>query len=203
MNEFSSEPDPAPPMLPTTQAAEGVPRLAWSLEQLDRLSELGFFGEFDRVELIEGELVPMQAKGGRHENLKTKLLNWFARRLPEDVELSVELGWRPGGNTYLEPDIVLSRTGRSPSTIKPREMLLVIEVSDSSKKFDRGRKARLYAGLGVREYWSIDAATLETRIFREPTPEGYTSTNDQPPTATLTPLLVPALAIELRSLQLG
>ena len=101
---------------PTTQAAEGVPRLCWSLAEFDRLTELGIFAEDDRIELIGGELVPMQAKGARHELVKTKLLNWFMRRLPEDLELTVELGWRPGGDMYLEPDIVIYRSGDPPRT---------------------------------------------------------------------------------------
>ena len=45
------------------------------------------------------------------------------------------------------------------------DVLLVIEISKSSLGYDRGRKAQIYAALGVREYWAIDAASLETRIF--------------------------------------
>lgn len=55
----------------TTQAADGLPRLKWTLAEFERLSELGFFGGIDgereRVELIDGEIIPMQEKGGRHE----------------------------------------------------------------------------------------------------------------------------------------
>ena len=81
----------------STQAAEGLPRLRWSLAEFDRLTELGMFEENDRIELIGGELDPMQANGARHEFVKTKLVNRFMRRLPDDLELAVELGWRPGG----------------------------------------------------------------------------------------------------------
>jgi Uma2 family endonuclease len=111
----------------TTQAAEGVPRLRWLLAEFDRLTEFGIFAEDDRIELIGGELVPMQAKGARHELVKTKLLNWFMRRLPEDLELTVELGWRPGGDMYLEPDLVIYRSGPSPEYVQPQQALLVVE----------------------------------------------------------------------------
>ena len=63
MNEIPRQPR----MRPTTQAAEGVPRLRWTLAEFERLAELGIFTEEDRIELIEGELVPMSPKGNRHE----------------------------------------------------------------------------------------------------------------------------------------
>jgi Uma2 family endonuclease len=59
MNEMPREPK----MLPTTQAAEGVPRFRWTLAAFERLSEVGILTEDDRVELIQGELVPMSPKG--------------------------------------------------------------------------------------------------------------------------------------------
>ena len=82
-------------------------------------------------------------------------------------------------------------------------MLLAVEIADSSLSYDRGRKAKLYAELGVRDYWVINAVTLETRIFRDPSPEGYVTMIDVAADATLTPLLLPALALSLRSLDLG
>ncbi len=69
--------------------------------------ESGLLTEDDRVELIEGELVPMAAKGNRHELVKTELINWMFRRLAADEMLAVELGWRPGGDLYIEPDVVI------------------------------------------------------------------------------------------------
>ena len=85
MNELS----PQPRVRPTTQAAEGVPRLRWTLAEFDRLAELGILTEDDRIELIGGELVPMSPKGNRHENVKTKLLQRADRKLPEELEIAV------------------------------------------------------------------------------------------------------------------
>ena len=203
MNKHSPFHFHGPRELPTTQAAEGLPRYAWTLEQLDRLTELGIFNENDRIELIGGELVPMQSKGNRHEWLKTKLLNKFGRGLPEQLELAVELGWRPGGDLYLEPDLMICSASPSPPTISAANVLLAVEIADSSLSYDRGRKAKLYAELGVRDYWVINAVTLETRIFRDPSPEGYVTMIDVAADATLTPLLLTALALSLRSLDLG
>ena len=66
MNEMAREPRKT---RPTTQAADGVPRMRWTLTEFERLIEVGILTEEDRVELIQGELVPMASKGNRHELL--------------------------------------------------------------------------------------------------------------------------------------
>jgi Uma2 family endonuclease len=198
MNDFMRHPK----QHPTTQAAEGVPRLCWSLDEFDRLTEVGIFAEDDRIELIGGELVPMQAKGARHELVKTKLLNWFMRRLPEDLELTVELGWRPGGDMYLEPDIVIYRCGESPAYLQPEDALLVIEIADASLAYDRGHKAEIYAKLGVRDYWVVDANGLVTVVHRDPSSGGFGSAVEVAADEPLVPLQVAPLALKLGQLGL-
>lgn len=66
---------------PTTQAAEGLPRYRWTVAEIDKLSEAGFFRKEDRFELIGGEIVPMQSKGTRHERVKMDLNLHLARTL--------------------------------------------------------------------------------------------------------------------------
>lgn len=199
MNEISR----TPKLRPTTQAAEGIPRIKWTLEEFERLAELGFFSDIEHVELIGGELVPMNAKGNRHELVRSELHDWMIRRLPGDVREEVELGWRPGGDLYFEPDILLRPQGTPVSAVPASEVLLLIEVADKSRRYDLGRKAKIYAGLGVREYWVVDAVTLDTRVHREPGAAGYASIADVPAARILTPLLVPALAVKLEDLQIG
>jgi Uma2 family endonuclease len=182
---------------PTTQAAEGLPRLKWTVAELDRMLEAGIFTEDDRIELIGGELVPMSPKGIRHEIVKTELLNWLFRRLPSPLNLAVELGWRPNSDTYLEPDLVIY-PGRTTAALVPAEqILLVIEVAQSSLSFDTGTKAATYARLGVRDYWVVNAVTLDTDIHRTPGPNGFADVKRYPASHLLTPSLVPVLAFRL------
>jgi Uma2 family endonuclease len=186
-----------------SQAAEGLPRWRWTLAEFDQMIEVGLLGEDDRVELIDGEMVPMHSKGGRHEAVKTKLLNHFVRRMGAEHEISIELGWRPGGDMYLEPDIVLYNEGPSPSYVPAADALLVVEVSDSSLRYDRDRKAKLYAALGVREYWVVDATTLQTIVHLEPGTEGYGKVSTHAPSETVAPLALPALTVSLGALKIG
>ena len=199
MNEIT----PTPRMPATTQAAEGLPRFKWSLAQFDQLLELGLLTEQDHIELIGGELVPMAPKGNRHELVRDELHDWLVLNLSRELRHSVELGWRPDGEMYLESDILVFPRGLRPPEIPPSEVLFLIEVAKSSLELDQGVKSKVYARLGVREYWVVDAVTLSTRVFREPGEQGYGSWRDVPPAETLEPHLVPALAISLGGLGLA
>jgi Uma2 family endonuclease len=199
MNEMPREPK----MRPTTQAAEGVPRMRWTLPEVERLIEVGILTEEDRIELIQGELVPMSPKGNRHELVRDEIMNWMMERKPANLRLSSEIGWRPpDADTYVEPDILVCPRSFKGVTVPPTEVLLAIEVAHSSLKFDSTTKARLYAALGVREYWVVDAQTLTTRVHREPSAKGYASVADVPPGETLVPLLAAPLAVTLGTLDL-
>ena len=198
MNELAE-----PKTRPTSQAAEGVPRLRWTLAEFELLIDLGIFTEDDRIELIQGELVPMAAKGNRHELVRDELMNWMMEHKPATLRLSSEIGWRPpDADTYVEPDLLICPRALKGVTVAPTEVLLAIEVAHSSLRFDTTIKARLYAALGVRDYWVIDAETLTTRVHREPSANGYASVVEVPPGETLVPLLVAPLAVRLADLDL-
>lgn len=199
MNQHVTSPRREP-----TQAAEGLPRWRWTLAEFERFIELGIFTEDDRVELIGGELIPMAAKGIRHESLKAEIQEWLQQRLPAGTRLLGELGWRPDDETYCEPDILVFPSAFKPvSKVPATEVLLLVEVAETSLKYDTATKAPLYARLGVREYWIANAATLEVRVHREPALEGYRTIGKVQPTEPLAPMLLPGLAMRLADLELG
>jgi Uma2 family endonuclease len=198
MNELSR----APKMRPTTQAAEGVPRLRWALVEFERLTELGILTEDDRIELIGGELVPMSPKGNRHEVVRGALLNWLRRNLVDAFDFHAEPGWRAGGADYIEPDFLIGPAGCNPTSVSPLDVALIIEIAHSSLQFDTTSKAKGYASLGVREYWVVDAETLTTRVHREPRAQGYDSVVEVAPGETLTSRAVPSLLLKLVDLPL-
>src|SRR5262245_41241225 len=203
MNELARALQTGPRARPTTQVADGVPRMRWTLAEFERLIEVGILTEDDRVELIQGELVPMAPKGNRHELVRDEIMNWMIRRLPETLLLSSEIGWRPPeADTYVEPDVLVCPRSFKGVTVPPAEVLLAIEVAHSSLKFDSTTKATLYAALGVRDYWVVDAQTLRTRLHREPSANGYASVVEVPPSETLVPLLAAPLAVRLGDLDL-
>ena len=199
MNEYSKTPF----VRQTSQAAEGLPRWRWTLDEFDRMIEVGLLGRNDRVELIDGEMVPMAAKGIKHENLKSVLINSIFRQLPIGTNATVELGWRPAPDLYLEPDIVLYPATQLVSQLVAAEVLLLIEISDSSLRYDRERKVKIYAALGVREYWVIDANSLQTTVHLDPGADGYASVSTHAPSQSLAPKALPVLAVSLGGLNIG
>lgn len=189
-------------VLPTTQAAAGVPRLRWTVGEFERLAELGFFTEDDRIELIGGELVPMAPKGNRHELVRGALHTWFRRNLPPEFDYHQESGWHADGINYFAPDFLFGPAGFDQTSISPAAVLLLIEVAHSSLAFDTTTKAGQYAALGVREYWVVNAVTLATRVHREPSGQSYSRVDIVPANEQLAALLIPPIALKLADLRL-
>ena len=80
----------------------------------------------------------------------------------------------------------------------------MVEIADSSLRYDTGRKAALYAKFGIRELWVIDAVRLTARVFREPAADGYRDTHDYQASERLVPLLAPeAFALRLDGLEIS
>ncbi len=158
--------------------------------------------EDERVELIGGELVPMSPKGNHHEVVKTALLARWYRAGPGRRRLYPETTFRLSEDTYLEPDVVVYPERLEPKDLRGRNVLLVVEIADSSKRYDMGRKAKLYGSFGVRELWVIDAVRLIARIFRQPATEGYLETSDCSATERIVPLFAPEVfALRLADLK--
>jgi len=185
-----------------TSAAEGLPRRRFTVAEVEAMVAAGVMEEDERVELIGGELVPMSPKGLEHEVLKTALADrWY--RLPErDVDLAIATTFRLSEDTYLEPDVVIFPRATGIPGLRADNALLVVEIADSSLRYDIDRKAALYASFGVRELWVIDAVKLTARIFREPEAGGYRETRDFASAERMVPLFAPeVLALRLDELK--
>ncbi len=184
--------------VPTTNAAEGMPRRRFTVADVEAMVAAGIMAEDERVELIGGELVPMIAKGNPHEVMKAALLERWYRLEASDVRLIPETTFRLSEDTYLEPDVVIYPRADGLKKLSAANVLLVVEIADSSLRYDVGRKAGLYAGFGVRELWVIDAVRHELRTFRRPTAEGYLESG----VASASELVAPRFAPDVFALRL-
>ncbi len=186
-----------------TRAAEGLPRRRFTVAEVEAMVEAGIMDQDERVELIGGELVPMSPKGNQHEVVKTALLDIWYRVRPQDCMLTPETTFRLADDTYLEPDVVIYPRESGLSALSPSNVLLVVEIAASSRRFDMGRKAKLYARFGVRELWVIDAVRLTARTFRAPSETGYGETRDFPASDRIVPLFAPEVfALRLEELEI-
>jgi Uma2 family endonuclease len=186
-----------------TRGAEGFPRRAFSVDDIRRMIDAGVIDEDERFELIEGEIVPMQAKSVAHDNIKHALNLALARAVPDGVYVGIEATIQLTKDVLLEPDIaIISRavyTADPKSFAQPqaKDVLLLVEIAVSSLAFDRNIKARLYARHGIREYWVIDATGRVTWVYTGPAGEGWTSIVERGPQETLTTDALPGFSIRL------
>ncbi len=193
---------------PTTQEAEGLPRRRWTVAEIEKLCELGVFGGIDRprerFELIGGEIVPLNAKGTVHEVVKMELQRyWFPLVAMIDVSLVTETTLRYAPDSFLEPDFFFWPRSIHLRDITCPSAFLLVEVADSSMSYDTGRKAAIYAQLGLREYWVVNANTLATRVHRMPNENGFQLISEHASTERIVPTLLPALAVSLAHLGLS
>ena len=184
----------------TTRAADGWPRKAWTHQDLDRMAEVGLIAPGEHVELVEGEIIPMPAKGQRHELVRLALNRWISRRLCDDKDAYPEPGWRPALRDYLEPDFLIVPRRVVPPEFPGTDVLLAIEIADTSLAYDTTVKRDRYAGLGVAEYWVVHAWELTTRIYREPAGGRYAHVEEHPRIRRSTPVLVPEIALAMADL---
>src|SRR5207344_2928459 len=133
--------------------------------------------EHDRVELIRGEIVEMPAMGRRHRAFVGNLNQLLAPRLHDRAIVWVQLPVVLAEDTEPQPDLMVLRRLR-PVPYKEREahaedVLLLIEVAESSLAYDRSTRLRLYAEAGVPEYWVVDCEAEAVEVYRDPGPERY------------------------------
>jgi Uma2 family endonuclease len=171
----------------------------FTVEMYHRLGELGVFAEDDRVELLDGQIVEMSPIGDAHAACVFRLTNLLARRTGGDVGVSaqnpvvLDLRWEP------QPDIaVLRRPAGFGGAWRPRarDVVLVIEVADSSLERDRDVKIPHYARTGIPDAWLVDLNGDAITCYRTPGPAGYEEIVTVTRGATLRPIGLPDVAIE-------
>lgn len=162
-----------------TAVMEQPQRYVISADEYLRMGEAGVFRPEARLELIEGEIVEMAPIGSSHASVVRRLNRLFHRRVGERALVSVQSPVRVGEHSVPEPDIALLRPRPdeyAASHPASGDVLLLVEVSDTTLQFDLSKKVSLYAGAGIAEVWVIDVAQRAVHVFRVPDPGGYRST---------------------------
>jgi Uma2 family endonuclease len=140
------------------------------------MCELGILAEDERVELIRGEIMQMSPPGRRHRAFVNNLNELLVTRLAGQAIVSVQNPVALTDDTEPQPDLHLLR--RRPVSYKDREAwpedtLLVIEVADSSLRYDRTTKLGIYAEAAIPEYWVVDCTAEAIEVYRSPEGSRY------------------------------
>ncbi|MFM2430549.1 MAG: hypothetical protein RLZZ511_1762 [Cyanobacteriota bacterium] len=151
----------------------------WTVTDYHRMSELGILRPHERTELIAGQVLSMAAKGTPHV-LSLRLLALFldTQFADQPYFVSTQDPIQLDNSSEPEPDCAIVRGNALDyvaSHPTPDDVLLVIEVADSTLKYDTEVKDKLYAQSGIADYWVLDLQNRQFHIFRNRTPTGYTS----------------------------
>jgi hypothetical protein len=180
-----------------TQTLEIV-RRRFTVHDYHLMGEVGILHEDDRVELIHGEIVEMAAIGTGHFTCVNGLIRLLVRGVGDEAVVSVQNPVRLDESSEPRPDVALLRVRDYVESLPgPEDVLLLIEVSDTTLAYDRGVKLRLYAWAGVREVWGVDLKG--ERVERHTGPSGnlYRHVQLALPGENLTPRALPDLTVRV------
>ncbi len=168
-----------------------------------RLELAGLLTEDDRVELIEGELIDMAPIGSPHAGIVTRLTRYLSGVPAKFALVSVQNPVHLDDMSEPQPDLMLLRPRADAYTRlhpRPADVLLLIEVADSSLDYDRTVKALLYARFAIPELWIVDIPNEVVHVFLGPTPDGYSHVQEWRAGSVVSPHTFPGSRLEVASL---
>ena len=170
-----------------------------TVAEYHRMAETRVLAPDARVELIDGEIVDLALIGTRHGSTVKRLLHLFSDAVGTRAIVAVQDPVRLGDRSEPQPDLML---------LAPREdfyasahpvasdVLLLIEVSDTTARYDRIIKLALYARHGVQEVWIVDLDNRVMRVCRSPGGDAYTDVTETTTPGVLSPQALPGVAID-------
>jgi Uma2 family endonuclease len=190
-------PEPPAPLIP--------PRKRWTRAECSLLESSGIW-EQQKLELIQGELISKMGQNPPHVILLSRIMQWLVEtlgwgRVYQDAPIDVAPEDDPTNEP--EPDAYVRKkptSGVPTGNPQPRDLDLVVEVSDSSLRFDLTVKAQLYARAGIVEYWVLDVSGRRLIVHREPTLTGYNSVIAYSESEKVAPLASPEHELDIAKL---
>ena len=143
----------------------------FTVDEYYRMAEAGILRPDERVELVEGEIIRMAPIGGWHAKCVNFLAKWAILILGERALVSIQNPVRLSLGSEPEPDIAIVRpdTNRPADAHPgPHDVLLIIEVADTSLRYDRQIKMPLYAAASIPEAWIVDIDQRQILVHRSP-----------------------------------
>ncbi len=141
-----------------------------------RMAEVGILAADEQVELLAGQIVQKMPKGPAHSALCKRMEKLLERRLEDQALVRLQDPIQLDAYSEPEPDLAVVHPSESfyaDNHPTPREVYLIIEISDTTLERDLGSKADLYAAAGIPDYWVVNIAAQQLHVFREPGADGY------------------------------
>ena len=183
-----------------TQTVSAPVRHLLSVHDFHRMGEAGILTGDHRIELIDGGLIDMAPIGSVHAGMVIRLSQWLTRALAGRALVSSQNPVRLDERSEPQPDIAILRNRGDfyqESHPGPGDVLLIIEIADSSLDYDRDVKVPLYARHGVPEVWLVDLNARRVSIYRRPEGGAYQEILRPGDAETVAPVLLPDLSLSL------
>jgi Uma2 family endonuclease len=165
-----------------------------------RMVACGILSQDDRVELLDGQVIPMTPIGSPHAGCVNRLNRMLTHALGDRATIAVQNPAVLNDWSEPQPDVTVLKPrpdGYAAAHPGPGDVLLLIEVADSSLARDREVKLPLYAAAGVAEVWLVHLQANHIHLHRDPGPAGYRSGRMAQRGTTVTPLLFPDVAFSV------
>ncbi len=169
-----------------------------TVDEYHKMAAVGILAEDEHTELIDGEILQMSPIGGRHVEVVRKLNHLLVRAVGDDWGVNVQspIALPPYGEP--EPDFALVQSRSYRGEIpRPADVLLVMEVSDTSLSYDQETKLPMYAEQAIPEAWIIDITGRIIKRHSEPVNGIYTSTKTAGPGMAIESAVLPSFKLVL------
>lgn len=175
-------------------------RRRFTVAEYHAMGDSGIIAPDERVELIDGEIIRMSPINEPHASEVDRLNDMFVPRFRDQAIVRVQNPTVVDDYSEPEPDLMLLR--RKPDFYRsghprPGDILLVVEVADTSLTYDRRVKAPLYARAEIPEHWRVEIRHNRVVIHRDPTPEGYRSVRVARRGESIAPLAFPERSLKV------
>lgn len=181
-----------------------VTRHRFTVEQVMAMEGSGILKKGNLVELIDGELIELAPVTPWHSSNVMHLMTTFSWLPAEDTAmLAARMCLRLSASTLLMPDFAILRHNRHRYRLEypsPADVLLLAELSDTTRRLDREVKLPLYAAAGIREVWIVDAESRTVDSYRRPSKDVYLARHRAHAGDTLAPQAFPNCAVEVAAL---
>ncbi len=179
-----------------------VPHL-FTVDEYEAMGRAGVFPEGKRLELLGGEIVEMTPIGSPHASIVNRLTRLLVTGLGERAVVAVQNPVVLSDLSEPQPDLAVLRPRAdfyAAEHPRPDDVVLVIEVADSTASWDRRVKRPLYARAGVAEVWIVDVTARVVEVALEPTGDGYQRVHPFGVDATVSPVAFPDVSIAVAAL---
>jgi Uma2 family endonuclease len=180
-----------------------IVRHRFTTDDYFRMVKAGILGKDDRVELIEGEIVEMPPIGSFHSGIVNRLVRLFTPVIGTELVFSPQNPVAAGPDSAPQPDVALLRwrdDEYTDSTPTPGDVLLLIEIAESTLASDQRIKAPLYASAAIQELWIVNLKNASVEVHTEPSEAGYRSIAILRGSDKLSPKAVPSISFTVAEL---